>query len=155
MLYEGDATVADENRFYVVTDPHPTGASAFPGALDESDLTDITALDSDNDPTDSGYYFDIAESEKFVTIFAGQVLVGSYEPVPAPTSCDNANGNAYLHVFDLFSGEGFFATWFDPPSEDRRMSVGGGVPSAPTVRRSSPSTPRRAPKMGLASSTGG
>ncbi len=136
LLYEGDTTVADENRFYVMTDRNPIGASAFPGALDESDLTDVTALDFDNNLSDSGYYFDAAEGEKFVTditIFAGHAIVGSYVPTAAATTCDAPNGEAYLHIFDLGTGQGFFVDPFDPPSEQRRTYVSGGLPSAPTV----------------------
>ncbi|MBW2421746.1 MAG: hypothetical protein JRH19_24630 [Deltaproteobacteria bacterium] len=136
MLYQGDPGVADENRFYVVEDPNPTGGSAFPGALDESDLTDITSLDYDNDLTDSGYYFDLADGEKFVTdttIFAGHVIAGSYVPVSGALTCDKRQGDGYIYIFDLVTGAGFYANDSDPPSEDRRTSVGDGVPATPTV----------------------
>jgi len=136
MLYAGDPGVADENRFYVVEDRNPTGPGAFSGALDETNLTDVTSLDFDSNLSDYGFYFSVADSEKFVTditIFAGQVIVGSYVPPSGVQTCITASGEGYIYVFDLVTGAGFFVNGFDPPSEERRTDVGGGVPATPTV----------------------
>ena len=137
LLYGGDTTLTtDQDRFYVVRDPHPTGTGAFPGTLDDTDLTDVTGLDYDNNPADYGYYWDIADGEKFVTeiqIFAGFAIVGSYTPVVGADICNTSQGQSYLNIFSLKSGKGYFDTPTDPPSEERRLYVGGGFPSNPTV----------------------
>ncbi|MBW2421359.1 MAG: hypothetical protein JRH19_22650 [Deltaproteobacteria bacterium] len=136
MLYEGDTSVADdENRFYFVADPNPTGASAFPGALDDSDLTDITSKVTDDDLTDSGYYFELEDSDKFVTditIFANHALVGSYKPLTT-ADCEAPTGRGDLYVFDLFSGKGFYPDAMATPMEERHKYIDEGVPSTPTV----------------------
>ena len=44
-----------------------------------------------------------------------------------------ASGQSFLHVFKLGTGKGFYDDPMEPPSEDRRMFVGGGLPSDPTV----------------------
>ena len=134
--YPGDANVDDENRFFVVKDVFPTGSSAFPGTLDESSLTDVTGLDVDNQPLDSGYFFKLADGEKFVSevqIFAGEVIATSYTPEVTADLCATLGGQAFLYVFSLASGQGYFEDPADPPSEDRRLTIGSGFPSSPKV----------------------
>jgi type IV pilus assembly protein PilY1 len=131
-----DASVADENRFYLVQDPTPTGAGAFATTLTDTSLTDVTALDTDSNLSDGGYYFTVAKSEKFVTevtIFAGFVIIGTYTPVPSADLCATSAGQSFIHVFNVASGRGYFEDASDPPSEDRRAYIGGGFPSSPTV----------------------
>jgi type IV pilus assembly protein PilY1 len=133
--YDGDAGAADENRFYVAKDYTPIGPTAFDVILTEADLTDVTALDTDNVLTDSGYYFSLAESEKFVTeitVFAGYVIVGSYTPDSGTDLCATVGGQSFLHIFNLKTGTGFFPGP-NPPSEDRRTYIGGGFPTSPEV----------------------
>ena len=120
----------------MAADNDPTGASAFSVLLTDANLTDVTALDLDNVPSDFGYRFDLGESEKFVTeitVFAGFVIVGSYTPLSGADLCSTASGQSFLHVFSLASGLGFYADPADPPSEDRRVFVGGGFPTSPEV----------------------
>ena len=84
----------------------------------------------------SGYYFSLAESEKFVTditVFAGYVIVGSYTPDPGLNLCDTSAGQSFLHIFNVATGEGFFSDPSTPPSEDRRTYIGGGFPTSPVV----------------------
>jgi type IV pilus assembly protein PilY1 len=134
--YTGEAGVADENRFYVAKDVNPIGASAFSTLLTDSDLTDVTALDTDTVSTDAGYRFDLAENEKFVTettVFAGYVIVGSYTPDTGGDLCATSSGQSFLHIFNLATGLGFFPDPTAPPSEDRRVYVGGGFPTSPEV----------------------
>ena len=136
--YEGDTAtgIADENRFYVIEDNNPIGTNAFATLYDDTDLTDVTGLDTDNVSGDSGYRFSLAESEKFVTeitVFAGFVIVGSYTPEAGTDLCSTAGGQSFLHIFNLATGEGFFSDPSDPPSEDRRSYVGGGFPTNPEV----------------------
>jgi Tfp pilus tip-associated adhesin PilY1 len=134
--YKGDPNEPDENRFYLVVDTVPTGVGAFPGALTDGNVTDVTSLDTDNVPGDKGYRFDLADGEKFITditIFAGYVIVGSYTPDLGADLCSTSGGQSYLHVFNMATGAGYFADPADPPSEDRRTYVGGGFPTSPEV----------------------
>jgi type IV pilus assembly protein PilY1 len=66
ILYQGDPARDDENRFWVIEDRHPTGASAFATLVTEANLTDVTALASYVDPGNLGYFFKGEEGEKFV-----------------------------------------------------------------------------------------
>ena len=134
--YTGDGSAPDENRFYVMNDPNPIGPSAFATILTDANLTDVTSLDTDNISTDSGYRFDLDESEKFVTeitVFAGYVIVGSYTPVSNANLCATASGQSFLHIFNLATGLGFFPDPMAPPSEDRKVYIGGGFPTSPEV----------------------
>jgi type IV pilus assembly protein PilY1 len=138
--YAGDPTEDDENRFYVLKDLNPTGASAFASVLTEADISgsDVTNLASDPVAGDPGFFFKVDDGEKFVTdvaIFGGQVIVASYTPVVGADVCATSTGQAFLYVFELDSALGFFG---DPntapdPQEDRRTGVGGGLPSSPEV----------------------
>jgi type IV pilus assembly protein PilY1 len=138
--YDGDPDEDDENRFYVLKDLNPTGASAFSSVLTESDISgsDVTNLASDPVLGDPGFFFKVDDGEKFVTdvsIFGGQVIVASYTPQAGADLCATVSGQAFLYVFELDSSLGFFG---DPntapdPQEDRRTSIGGGLPSSPDV----------------------
>ncbi|MFQ5416618.1 MAG: pilus assembly protein, partial [Myxococcota bacterium] len=136
--YEGDsdASIEDNNRFYVVRDPNPTGSGAFATTWTDASLTDVTDLDTDTNLADAGYRFSLAKSEKFVTeisVFAGHVIAGSYTPAPSVDLCSTASGQAFLHVFNVATGRGLFQDAADPPSEDRRTYIGGGFPTSPEV----------------------
>ena len=134
--YEGDGAVMEQNRFYVAEDLTPFGAGAFAATLGDGDLTDVTALDTDTVPGDSGYRFTLAESEKFVTeitVFAGFVIVGSHTPVAGADLCTAVSGQSFIHIFNLATSKGFFPDPADPPSEDRRTYVGGVFPTNPVV----------------------
>jgi type IV pilus assembly protein PilY1 len=135
LIYLGDAGADENNRFYVVRDDYPTGASAFP-ELGEGDLTDVTGSDVDGDATDHGFYFRVADGEKFVTeftIFAGYAIAASFTPVPSADLCATAGGQGFLYAVRLASGAGYFADPSAPPSEDRRIAIGGGLPSRPRI----------------------
>jgi hypothetical protein len=127
----------DNNRFYVVKDVSPTGAGAFPGALYEDDVSNITGLDSDPNPTDAGFYFMAEEGEKFVTthtIFAGFVITASFTP-PAGAAVDctgGSGGRTLLYIFNVFNGTGFFADAVTGDPE-RAISIGSGFPSSPQL----------------------
>ncbi len=134
LLYPGDTSLDENNRFYVVKDLNPTGASAFSVVEGEANLDEVSSLGVDPDPSNSGFYFVAGDSEKFVTevvLFAGQVIVASYKPAAGPATCTSTDaGEAFLYIFDIASGLGFFT---DPPSQNRRMLLGGGLPSSPKV----------------------
>ena len=87
---------------------------------------------------DAGFFYKATEGEKFVTdvtIFAGKVIVASYTPVSGADLCTTSGGQAFLHVIDVGDGEGYFP--LDPdnpdPVQDRRLLIGGGLPSSPRV----------------------
>jgi type IV pilus assembly protein PilY1 len=142
------ASTAENNRFYVVRDDHPTGAGAFAGAMYEDTLTDVTNPTLSPDPADSGFFLIGDDGEKFVTdhlIFAGRVITTSYNPDSAASvdpCLGGGGGTAYLYVFDLVSGEGFFADASATTGVSRRMSVGNGLPTAPQLSLSGEGTDR-------------
>ena len=138
LLYAGDPGADENNRFYVVRDLDPTGAGAFSATLTEADLTDVSGLDQDPDPTDRGYYFVAEDSEKFITdntIFGGSVIATSYLPTASGTEC-GGRGDSRLYVFDLGTASGFFADAGTSADEARWLSIGAGVPSGPRVAMS-------------------
>jgi type IV pilus assembly protein PilY1 len=135
LSYAGDAGASENNRFYVAIDAQPTGAMAFGATLTEADLTDVTSVDTDPDPADSGFYFTASDGEKFVgspIIFAGYVIAASYAPPTGSNPC-GASGNAYLYAFRLRDGKGLREDPTATPMEKRRYALGGGLPSAPRV----------------------
>jgi type IV pilus assembly protein PilY1 len=136
LRYPGDATRNENNRFYVVEDPEPTGALAFASTFTESDLTDITGLDDDPDPLDSGFYFSIADAEKFLTnplIFAGFVITTSYLPDLVGADICSQTGTSALYIFDVFSGVGYFAGPGVTGDDARASDLGSGVPTCPKI----------------------
>jgi type IV pilus assembly protein PilY1 len=140
LLYAGSASDDENNRFYVIRDEDPTGSNAFTaGTFDESNLTDISGADADTDATDLGFFFRLADSEKFVTnpfVFAGYLIAASYLP-GGSTSCDTM-GSARLYVFDVATGLGFyFQASVTTADEARRISIGSGAPTDPRLSLSS------------------
>jgi type IV pilus assembly protein PilY1 len=137
--YEGTAGV-DENRFYVLTDPNPMGALAIPSTpFTESDLSDLTDQLTDPDLTDLGFYFVGAPGEKFLSdhvTIGGFVVTTSFTPDPAASAAlCAAKGNAQLLIFSVVDGAGFYDTAATAEGT-RRLSIGGGLPTNPTVVRS-------------------
>ncbi len=134
--YPGDASYDDENRFFVVKDPYPTGALAFSVLVTEADLTDISGLDTDFNPTDFGFFFKAEESEKFMTthtIFAGFVITASYIPDLSGGNICDQSGESRIYVFDLTSGLGFFTDATTTGDDARRSSLGPGAPTDPKI----------------------
>ena len=137
---DDDADTSENNRFFVVKDPTPIGANAFDAVTTEADMSgsDVTDLATDPVPGDAGFFFTLADGEKFVTdvtIFAGLVIVASYSPASGDDVCLTSGGQAFLHVFGVDSSLGFFG---DPdtdpdPENDRKTGFGGGLPSNPRV----------------------
>jgi type IV pilus assembly protein PilY1 len=125
-----DGTVDDMNRFYVIRDPNPQGSGAIPIApYSEANLTDVTALGYDTDPTDLGYYVVAEKGEKFITnhvVFRGSVITASYIPDDGSGGVCGTDGSAYLYIFDLVSGAA-------SGESGRRLYLGVGVPSDPRI----------------------
>ena len=138
IIYEGDASEDENNRFYVVKDIYPTGPLAFSTVYLESNLTDITGIDSDTDPTDSGFFFVAQDGEKFVTehtIFAGYVITASFVPnMDGEPTCGSFGGESFLYIFSIGTGQGFFYdAGVTVGDAARKISVGAGAPTAPRV----------------------
>jgi type IV pilus assembly protein PilY1 len=136
--YLGVSAKDDNNRIFVIEDSHPIGGSAFPGELEESDLTDITGLDKDTDSTDKGFYFVLPESQKSITshlIFGGQIITAAYTPDPGTSAnpCDTAGGSSQLYVFDLASGLGYYTDSVTTGDAARRVTIGPGAASDPRI----------------------
>ena len=137
ILYQGDAGKDDENRFWVIRDKKPTGASAFSTLVTEANLTDVTSLASYVDSGNLGYFFKGEEGEKFVgdsVVFAGHVLASSYVPERAP-AC--GPGIARFYIFELGDASGFLDDNGLAEAGDRHLNVGTGVPSSPRVSMAS------------------
>jgi type IV pilus assembly protein PilY1 len=134
--FQGVAGEDENNRFYVISDLDPYEQAATPLAtLSEADLTDITGDEDGASFSNRGYYFKVADGEKFVTeveIFAGQVIAASFVPTPDANVCA-ARGDATLYVFDVRDGKGFFETDDASPVPTRGMAIGSGLPTNPKV----------------------
>jgi hypothetical protein len=85
---------------------------------------------------DSGFLFIGEQAEKFVTnhnIFAGYVITASFVPPALPRDCSGGGGSrSRLYIFDLFTGEGFFADAVSGDPE-RSIDVGSGFPTTPRI----------------------
>ena len=100
--------------------------------MTESDLANVTGVDA-YAGSNSGYYVVVADGEKFVTdvgAFAGYFIAPTYLPAQYPTC---GPGTAYLYILGVNDAKGFFPDPSAPPSEDRRMTVGTGIPSKARV----------------------
>jgi len=135
--YHGHPGNDENNRYYVMRDPNPLEQGPSLPTIVETDLTDVTSLDTA--PAGLGYYFKVPDGEKFVTrtaIFGGEVIVGSFTPAtddptdPAFDPC-TSRGSANLYSFDLATGEGSYRDDNDDPT--RAVSIGAGMPTDPKV----------------------
>jgi type IV pilus assembly protein PilY1 len=140
LMYPGQNGKDENNRFYVIKDTDPTGVSAFSTLYEETDLTDITGLDSDPDSTDYGFYMVAADSEKFITnpnIFAGFVITSSYIPDLSGANVCTTTGESFLYIFDIRTGLGaYFDAGVTTGDDARRLSIGSGVSSDPQISMS-------------------
>ena len=134
LLYYGDPGRDENNRIWVIKDPNPTGGSAIPASpYTEANLTDITSSAADTNLADMGFFVKADDSEKFLTdvlIFAGHLIVASYDPDTFP-SC--GPGEAYLYILRLSNGLGHFDSNATPEASDRRFQIGTGIPSTPRI----------------------
>jgi hypothetical protein len=133
--YVGDASIDENNRFYVMFDPDPLELAVTPLAT----VTESELIDATNSPggvtisSERGFFIKAADGEKFVTnplIFAGKVLAASFTPTPNVDPC-LSRGQATGYVFDLLTGEGFFTDASGNP--DRKLDIGAGLPTDPRV----------------------
>jgi hypothetical protein len=132
LAYAGEAGEDENNRFYVMKDISPYTATA--ATLDETDLTDITGDEDGAAIAGSGYFFTVADGEKFVTnfeIFAGHVIAATFTPsAPGVDPC-TTRGNGKLYIFDITNGEGYFSDGASNPT--RGLDIGSGLPTDPKV----------------------
>ena len=140
LQFVGTAGVDDNNRFFVVQDPDPTGALAIPAApYTEADITNVTGLGTDPDLTDQGFYYVVPDGEKFVTnhvSFGGFLITTTYDPTVAAAAagpCSSGGGGASsLFVFDLELGGGFFSAVIST-DQGRKLDIGAGVAGDPRI----------------------
>jgi type IV pilus assembly protein PilY1 len=132
-----EAVVGDDsenNRFYTIKDIDPLERLGTPmGTLAETDLTDFTATQSAQGFSNSGFYFTVADGEKFVTnseIFNYYVYTASFAPVDTGDPC-TSRGRATLYVFDIRTGAGKFEDGSGSPT--RSLDIGTGLPSDPKI----------------------
>ncbi len=135
LTFRGDVNNNGENnRFYVMVDSDPYEVAAPPLAtITEADLTDFSGSQAAQTFANKGFYFSVADGEKFVTnveIFNGKVLAGSFVATSNPDPCVT-RGDGTLYVFDLQTGEGHFAD--GGGGAQRGYSLGPGLPTDPKV----------------------
>jgi hypothetical protein len=154
----------DNNRFWVLKDKTPTGASAFPTTLPiyeaplfpaavplagHGSLTDVTNSATDLSTEDDGYFFRVKDGEKFITnhlIFDGNVVTVSYtsdELNSAPTGNSCAlSGETSEWAWKLEDASGAL----DNPDPEhvnefvRSLRLGNGAPTDPRISVSKVST---------------
>lgn len=163
---------AENNRFYSVKDVDPLDRRSTPvPMLTEEDLVDKSADAScPNLAAENGFFFRVSDGEKFVTdtdIFSYWVITSTFTASASTDPC-SAGGNAYLYVFKVYCGGGFYydsSTYaegsgslpgggpgigggdIDPSLPDygdpasRRLALGAGMPTDPRVTVS-PDGPR-------------
>jgi type IV pilus assembly protein PilY1 len=128
-----DAEPAENNRYYVMSDPDPYENMMVPlVTLTEADLMDLTSDEDGANVTGRGFYFRVGNGEKFVTnteIFAGHVIAASFKPTSTGDPC-TSRGDGTLYVFDLRTGEGYFDDGGNPA---RGLDIGAGLPTDPQV----------------------
>lgn len=133
---------SNNNHLYVVKDTDPYLLQTPPPAtITESDLIDIREVDAGNnscsDVTNGkGYFITARDREKFVTnsvIFLGSVITGSFLPSdPSAATCDTS-GNSFLYRFGLSCGDPEADPSATGEENQRRKSIGGGLPTRPRV----------------------
>lgn len=144
LLELGDtANAGDNNRLYVVRDDSPTGwytppaginPEVYPAAANESSLADITAVAYTTDPTKIGYYIVGEEGEKWMSdarIFAGYVVMSSYQAVAPAGSCQSSSGVSYAYAFRIKNGAGYWDPSASSVVDQRRVSLGDGLAATP------------------------
>ena len=149
-LYPGNASVDDNNRFWVAGDRVPLGVDptdpnsgwltlfedhATVGGVTRG-LNDVSNLASDPDPADDGYYIVAPDGEKFITnhvLFGGVLLTLSFVP-------DNSNANACerfntsnIWVFNLEDAGGLIDDTAPPGNDQRKQFLGPGAPTDPQI----------------------
>jgi type IV pilus assembly protein PilY1 len=132
--WEGIPSRDENNRMYAIRDTDPFEVSSPPRAtFVEGDLTDLSGTQSCTSILTPGYYFKLADGEKFVTnveIFAGYVLAGTFTPANTGDPC-TSKGTGRLYVFDVECGGGYFN---DPSGNPQRgQGMGEGMPTDPQV----------------------
>ena len=144
----------DNNRFWAMKDPNPTGPSAFPSNLPvleappsivgHDSLTDITDTASDGDPTDAGYFFRVPDGVKFITdslIFQGIVATLAYMPDLAGSGTNNdcaLGGTTIEYAWELANGAGVLvgstsSGGGSSGTPSRSQPLGNGAPTNPRI----------------------
>jgi type IV pilus assembly protein PilY1 len=135
---------AENNRFYIVTDPDPyEKASPTHSTVTEDDLTDLSGKEGCTALSTQGYFFILEDGEKFVTaadIFSSLVIGLTFKPSSGLARC-SSRGEMTLYVFDVECGKGYFDDGLGNPT--RALALGSGLPSDPRVSIGSDGTHNR------------
>ena len=118
-----------------MTDLDPLEDNAVPySPLAETDLLDVTGDETCADVSAfRGYFFIGEEGEKWVTnvdVFFSYVFAASHIPDPNADPCE-AGGDAFLYVFKIDCGEGYFVD--GGGNEQRFVDLGAGLPTDPNI----------------------
>ena len=140
--FEGEPVeLADNNRFYAMTDLDVYEVSGTSVPLGEGNLTDLTTASGSACSDVSafrGFYLVGEDGEKFVTqsdIFFYFVFVASYTPQTSTDPCETG-GLSKLYAFRVYCGEGLFDQDNDGVPESV-ISLGQGMPTDPKITISS------------------
>lgn len=150
LSYVGTAP-EEHNRYYVLKDQDPLerftpvapAVDPDPRYTDAATIGQVKPVSNYSGTctppsgSDVGFYYEGEDGEKFITestIFAGDVLTGSFVPSSGASGCEAA-GDGYLYFFDLLCGRGKYTNSSNPsPSANLpRTYVGKGPPTRPTV----------------------
>ncbi|MBW2292746.1 MAG: hypothetical protein JRG94_10600, partial [Deltaproteobacteria bacterium] len=134
LTFGGDVDdTTENNRFFVMLDSDPYESGAPTAAITEADLTDFSGSAAPQTFTDKGFYFEVADGEKFVTnieIFNGDVIAATFTPTEDVDPCAT-RGQGTLYVFDLQNGGGHFDD--GAGGAERGLALGPGLPTDPKV----------------------
>ena len=114
------------------SDPYEVASPAL-ATITEANLTDFSGSAAAQTFANKGFYFSVADGEKFVTnieIFNGDVLAASFLPTTSVAPC-TSRGDGTLYVFDLQTGKGHFDD--GAGGFERGLSLGPGLPTDPKV----------------------
>jgi type IV pilus assembly protein PilY1 len=135
LTFAGDTDdVTENNRFYVMIDSDPYEvASPALATITEANLTDFSGSAAAQTFANKGFYFSVADGEKFVTnveIFNGDVLAATFIPTSNADPCVT-RGDGTLYVFDIETGKGHFDDGMG--GSERGLSLGPGLPTDPKI----------------------
>ena len=132
--FPGVAPGDENNRFYSMTDADPYERLTLPYAtLTESDLTEINASSTCADLSGRGFFFKVADGEKFVTnaeIFQHYVFAATFEPTTTGDPC-TSKGVGRLYAFRVDCGIPLFTDLNGDPI--RAIDLGEGLPTDPQI----------------------
>jgi len=123
-----------QDRFYGIVDLN------LDYALNDDHLKDVTntAETSPFSENFRGWYYNLAPGEKVLarnTVFKGILYFTTFDPNTTSDVCATIGGDAKLYAMDYLTGDGSYDRNDDGEvtMDDRAVSIGSGIPSAPSL----------------------